>query len=148
MKKLSLHKALRIVTEMGRVLTVEPQERLIPEILENLRLNGVTFPSITMKAIAAEAGEKSFFLSPDTNTGTSGFYNTSRMDMPAVTVATQTLSQLLDKAQVQQVALMKIDVEGFEYEVILGSKDVFRARRVKAWPWSTVPASWPSAVCT
>jgi len=42
-----------------------------------------------------------------------------------------TLSELLRLLRVDRIKLMKIDVEGFEYEAILGSKDVFRGNIIE-----------------
>jgi hypothetical protein len=47
-------------------------------------------------------------------------------------VPKNTLEQLLAKEGLSHVDLMKVDIESFEYEALLGSRDVFRLHRVRA----------------
>lgn len=43
-----------------------------------------------------------------------------------------TLEQVLDREELRTVDLLKMDIEGFEHEALLGSPNVFRERRIKA----------------
>ena len=42
-----------------------------------------------------------------------------------------TLEQVLDECQLQVVDLLKVDIEGHEYEAILGSPALFEKHRVR-----------------
>jgi hypothetical protein len=46
-------------------------------------------------------------------------------------VALATLTQVLGEAGIARCDMMKIDIEGWEYEAVLGSREVFTARRVR-----------------
>lgn len=120
------------VAQRGRVISVEPQARLLPVIAENLRLNEVTNATVVNAAISASKGSVDLYLAPDTNSGSSGIYNTSKTRLASTPVMTQTLTELLADANIQEAALIKIDVEGFEHEVVMGSQEVFRERRIRA----------------
>ncbi len=115
----------------GRVVAVEPQERLLPIIAENLLLNGVEGVSVLNIAVTDSSGVATIHLTADMNTGASGLFKSVKYDLPTQQVATQTLARVLDDEGLTHVDLMKVDIEGFEYEALLGSKEVFEQRRVR-----------------
>jgi FkbM family methyltransferase len=127
----------------GRVVAIEPQERLLPVIEKNLLLNEVTWASVLNVAVTDIAGESSIHLAPDINTGMSGLHRSTKYHLPTQQVSSCTLAQILDDEQLAHVDLMKVDIEGFEYEALLGSPEVFKKHRVKALalelhPWILV----------
>jgi FkbM family methyltransferase len=115
----------------GRVVAIEPQERLLPVIAENLRLNGVEWVSVWNVAVTNSSGLATIHLTPDMNTGASGLSRSAKYRVPTQQVATRTLAQLLDYEGLTHVDLMKVDIEGFEYEALLGSPEVFGQHRVQ-----------------
>ncbi len=116
----------------GRVVAIEPQKRLLPVIAENLRINGVDWANVVNVAVTDSEGIATIHLASDINTGSSGLHRSTKYRLPTQQVAARTLAQVLDEEQLAYVDLMKVDIEGFEYEALLGSPDVFRKRRVKA----------------
>lgn len=116
----------------GRVVAIEPQDRLLPVIVENLRLNQVHWARVINAAVTDAPGTGTFHLSADTNTGASGLYRSTKYYLPTQRVEALTLAQVLDDERLTHVDLLKVDVEGFEYEVLLGSPEVFRQNRVRA----------------
>ena len=122
--------AARLLGPSGRVIAVEPQRRLRPVIERNLELNGLTNVTIHECAVSDADGEARLHLTPDTITGSSGLAQMTRYRVPTTTVHTVTLETLLADAGVEHVDLMKMDIEGFEHEAILGSPDVFRRGRI------------------
>lgn len=123
--------AAKLVGPTGRVISVEPQTRLGRVLTENARLNNVHNVRLLPVAISNVNGTVDLFLAPDTNTGSTGLMNTRKYRVPKETVKMVTLEELLDSAGTQVVDLMKMDVEGFEHEAILGSPQVFESKRVK-----------------
>ncbi|MEX0643451.1 MAG: FkbM family methyltransferase [Pirellulales bacterium] len=121
-----------IVGPSGRVIAVEPQSRLQEVLRENFRLNGLTNVSLVQAAVSNEDGASVFHLSPDVNTGSSGLSLATKYQVETEQVRTSTLSRILSEAAVDHVDLMKMDIEGFEYEAILGSLDLFRKGIVRA----------------
>jgi len=116
----------------GLVIAVEPQDRLIPIIRENVRLNDLKNVTIAHLAVSDERGVASLHLTPNINTGASGFYRQTTYRLPTQRTCVITLAELLDRYHVDHVDLMKIDIESAEYEAILGSPRVFERRLVKA----------------
>jgi hypothetical protein len=52
--------------------------------------------------------------------------------LPTETISTITLPDLFALAQIEHADLVKMDIEGFEYEVIMGALELFKERRIKA----------------
>ncbi len=136
--------ASRLVGDSGKVLAVEPQERLRSVIEENFRLNKVTGAVVDSHAISDKIQIGRFHLSPDINSGTSGLRRATRYRVPTQNVEIWTLTELLNRHEIEHVDLMKMDIEGFEYEAILGSQEVFAQRRIRhlaleLHPWAMKP---------
>ncbi len=115
----------------GRVIAIEPQKRLLPVIAENLRLNGLEWARVLNVAIADRPGLATIHLAADTNSGATGLHREFRYRRPTQQVMTQTLAGILDSENIGGVDFIKMDIEGFEYEAVLGSRDVFRQHRVR-----------------
>ena len=124
--------AARLCGAKGRVLAIEPQRRLLGVIDHNLRLNGLEGVQVVNAAISDKPGAATVYLTASTNTGGSGLHHHSKYPLPSEEVTALTLEQVLDQQGLATVDLMKVDIEGFEYEALLGSPRVFEQRRVKA----------------
>lgn len=124
--------AAKIVGPAGRVLAVEPQGRLQEVIRKNLVLNGLKNVTLVRSAVSDRPGEAKLHISPSTNTGSTGLSQSTRYRVPHEAVPMNTLEAILAKAGIQSVDLMKMDIEGFEYEAITGAEKLFREKRVKA----------------
>jgi len=122
----------QIVGPAGRVIAIEPQARLRAVVEENIRLNGLQNVALYQTAISDAEGVADLYLAPDLNTGSSGLTRQNRYTVPTQSVRTTTLASVLATAGVEKIDLMKMDIEGFEYEAIMGSKDLFRGGRVRA----------------
>jgi FkbM family methyltransferase len=116
----------------GRVVAIEPQLRMLPIIAENLRLNGVEYVRVLNTAVSDAPGMVSIHLASDINTGASGLHRSTKYPLPTQKVAARTLAQVLDDEGLLRVDLMKVDLEGFEYEALMGSVEVFAQHRVRA----------------
>lgn len=123
--------ASRQVGPMGRVFAIEPQSRLTAVLRRNLELNDASNVTLAVVAISDTSGAAEFNLAPDTNSGSSGLARATRYANPTQSVRTLTLDGFLAEYALASIDVMKIDIEGFEYEAVLGSPDVFRQRRVR-----------------
>ena len=115
----------------GRVLAIEPQERLIPVLRTNLTLNDISNVEIENSAISDHDGTGSLYLAPTTNTGATSLKASGRMGDSVQAIALKTLSRVLDEHRLEHIDLMKIDIEGWEYEAVIGSAQVFQSGRIK-----------------
>jgi FkbM family methyltransferase len=124
--------ASKIVGETGKVIAVEPQQRLKPVLEKNLELNNGHNVLPMYTAISNHTGIASLHISPDTNTGATGLAPWQRYKVPLEEVETITLDELFSRAGILEADLVKMDIEGFEYEAILGSPSIFAEQRIKA----------------
>jgi FkbM family methyltransferase len=115
----------------GRVFAVEPQPRCQLVIRENLRLNECTNVILLPIAVWDSNGSLKLHLHPSTNTGATSVEKISRLPSRTFSVNCVTLESLLMDHQIEYVDLLKTDIEGAEFEAILGSKNIFRSGRVK-----------------
>jgi FkbM family methyltransferase len=120
--------AARLVGENGRIFAIDPQPYNCAKILSNAELNG--FTNVTV--IAAAVAEADGFIT---------LKNQSRQDKARLTltgpgvndgaltfvVPKITLRWLVETYGLRPVNLLKIDVEGFELEVLDGAGDAMRA---------------------
>ncbi len=129
----------RLARPEGRVIAIEPQNRLIPIISANLRLNDLS-ATIVQAAVSDQRSTAVLHLAPSINTGSSGLHRVTKYPVPQQQVRTVTLADVLEESQVGIVDLLKVDIEGWEFEAILGSSQLFSAKRIKAMalelhPW-------------
>lgn len=115
----------------GRVFAVEPQSRLQPVIVANIARNKARNVELLQRAVSDERGIAELFLPPDTNTGSSGLFRTTRYRNPSERVLQATLSDIVAMMPDRPIRLMKMDIESFEHEAILGSKPLFEEGRIE-----------------
>jgi FkbM family methyltransferase len=118
--------ASKAVGANGHVVAIEPQSRLQSILARNVRENDALNIDIIQRAISDAPGVAALSLSPDVNTGSSGLFRTTRYNLPTQDVLQTTLESLFKLLSLKNVKLMKMDIEGFEYEAVLGSREIFR----------------------
>jgi FkbM family methyltransferase len=123
--------AARLVGPAGRVIAVEPQARLQEVLRRNFALNGSRV-DLVAAAVSDRAGTAQLHLSPSVNNSSTGLVAATRYRVPTATVPTLTLAQLLDQLGVTRPFVLKMDIESWEHEAILGSPEIFRANLVRA----------------
>ena len=123
--------ASKLVGPSGVVLSIEPQSRLQGVIFRNIAENVAFNIHPFQLAISDSIGTATISLLPDMNTGGSGLIVTTKYTVPTELVPQTTLQQFFHLLRIDRVKLMKIDVEGFEYEAILGSKELFASNFIE-----------------
>ena len=118
--------ASQCVGTTGRVISIEPQTRLQGVLYRNIRENSAYNVHVFQRAISDTVGIAELSLTPDMNPGSSGLYRTTSYRVATELVPQITLKAFLDTLSVPSVKLMKMDIESFEYEAILGSKELFQ----------------------
>jgi FkbM family methyltransferase len=103
----------------ARVIAVEADPVLIPRLEENFAGLPVT---VVHAAVAASSGEREFFRSDIDSWGNS--LDHTSWTQKAVAVPALSLADLLESHQLDQVDLLKLDVEGAEWEMLDGIGDL------------------------
>lgn len=132
--------AARLVGSGGRVFCVEPQERLWPVILHNLALNRLTNCVLLPYAISSNPGSAALTLTPTMNSGASTLVPSTRQSLwRKQRVVTTALDSIAELRRGPNVSLAKVDVEGFEVEVVRSAARLIAERRISRWLIETHP---------
>lgn len=118
--------------DAGKVYAVEPQEECHAALRENSRLNGCENIEIVPVLVSDHCGEVVLHLHSATNTGATSIWRQSRSGIRRMRTECWPLEYLLDSKKIGTVDLLKIDIEGAEYEAVMGSQQLFRSGRIRA----------------
>lgn len=110
--------ASKVVGENGRVLAFEPNPQAYKILLENIKLNRCDNISVFNIAIGGVEG----FSYIDIPKGRSKSEATLLNIKKGIKVAVKTLDDILEGIDIKRVDMVKIDVEGWENEVLKGMK--------------------------
>jgi FkbM family methyltransferase len=113
------------------VIAVEPQARCIEALRGNLAANGIGNCTILPVALGQSQGAGQLLLMPEMNSGASSlvrYYRWTRRMQPVEIIDA---SALASRTGVQHFDFVKVDVEGYEPEVVAGFLPLLRAGRVK-----------------
>lgn len=120
-----------IVGPTGKVVGFEPS----PETSQTLKTNCAGHPNVVCEQIALSdvAGEADFHIAAEANSPVSGLAQRSAIPVAQVCkVRVMTGDEFAAANPALAPSKMKIDVEGFELEVLRGMKSVLASPRLKA----------------
>lgn len=112
--------ASKLVGEEGKVYAFEPFSRNIKLLKKHIFINNISNTKIFELALSNKIGQ-SFFTSNECN---SMNHLSDTADPDSIEVYTSSLDHLFDEGKINKPSIMKIDVEGGEYEVLLGGKKI------------------------
>lgn len=122
--------ASRLVGEDGKVISVEPNPRSYSILSQNVLLNGLTNTKPLNMVVSDTSGEKITLYEYDLPTVTT--INKMNTDFNySFEVESITIDDLVTKLELDSVDIVKIDVEGAELFVLLGSKETIKRDKPK-----------------
>ena len=115
----TIHMASR-VGESGRIEAFEPQPRLCELVRSSLKVNG--YSQVVLNQTALGAKKSSMRLSvPFDNAGAATLNVRGNDEKESIDVPVDRLDNVVKSRRLKQIALVKIDVEGFESLVLEGA---------------------------
>lgn len=124
--------AATLVGRDGKVVAVEPQPRLQDVIEINLALNAVGATHIVEHVIGEHDGDAfAMTLYPVSNTGASSLVRRYHFGARTTEVTSLTPASVLARTGIDHVHFVKIDVEGFEPEVVRAMIPLFAGGRIE-----------------
>lgn len=129
--------ASRIVGNSGRVLAIEPDAHNFALLDHNIRCNGLTNVTAINAALGPSKGTTKLHCSAN-NFGDHRAY-ASDEDRESVEVTVLTLDDILTQHEIEQVDLLKMDVQGYEESVVHGMRESLDYGRMRGilmeyWP--------------
>jgi FkbM family methyltransferase len=141
--------AARLVGSHGRVYAFEPDPSNYAMLEKNIALNSYGHVVTVQKAVASDSGEATLLLDPRGNDRNVLIDKSEGLSAGrhGVEIETIGLDAFLEKAQLERVHLLKMDVEGAEYAAIQGMSRSLQAGKVEAMIFEFTPAACePSGV--
>ena len=118
-------RAAEKVGETGKVIPIEPQARLWPVILRNFQLNRLHNYRLIPYAVGCSEGFIEISVYPSVNTGASSLVSQARTRaMRRQKAGILPLTRIAQICGISGARLAKIDVEGFELEVLKSAGDL------------------------
>ena len=108
----------------GRVIALEPVSRLANAISKTCLLNRFHWVKVINAAVSDKPGEAIFSIEQENSGGSrlGAMQSDPSRTFQQTTVRTVTVDQCVEDQRLETLALIKIDVEGFETQVIAGAR--------------------------
>lgn len=110
----------------GSVHAFEPVKRTFDRLAQNVELNGFGNVVLSRLALTNCNGEASMWVAPESSSGMSSLVAPDDVTGASERVRTERLDDYCRRAEIQEVDIVKIDVEGEELQVLRGGEQVLR----------------------
>ncbi|MGH7214790.1 MAG: FkbM family methyltransferase, partial [Tepidisphaeraceae bacterium] len=112
----------------GRVISIEPSPATAELLRQNVARNGLGNVQVVQSAAGASAGRA--VLARQGDDGKSAYNHLGAAGAEGVEVDVVTLDELFERQKVERAAFLKVDVEGFEIDVLVGAARAIEAGKL------------------
>lgn len=124
--------AAKKVGPKGTVISIEPLKQATNWLKKNFELNNFSNYEIIEKAVGNQVGEMTLYKkSESSEVGILDPQITEKRLLVDGTILVDTIDNIISSRNIRIVDMLKIDVEGFEYEVLCGCKESFKEKKIK-----------------
>jgi FkbM family methyltransferase len=121
-----------LVGKTGKVHSFEPNPELQKVLEKTLEYNQITNVHIHPVALGAEQGSLELRIPKDNKGAASLIRNRDLTECEVIDVPILPLSKIVSQENIKSIRLIKIDVEGFEAEVLKGASQILKTIRPEA----------------
>jgi len=115
--------ASAMVGTAGKVICIEPQSRLQEVIEAHLQANSCANVQVKKVAVSSRTGKVHLELTSELNTGATSLFRHTKYHLPKEEVHSYTLAELFSSLRLGHCDLLKVDIEGAEYDAFVASRD-------------------------
>jgi len=116
----------------GKVFTIEPMQQANTWLKKNFKLNNFENYEILEVAIGDKPRMMKMYKKSNSSEMIILDPDVSKTDLIICgEIQVESIDNIISKKKIDKINLMKIDVEGFEYEVLLGCQKSFEEKRIK-----------------
>lgn len=124
--------AARFTGECGRVLAFEPHPAALAALRRNIAANGIHTIDVIEAALGSRSETATLFDRNAISAGSASLIRQEGSSDSGFVVPVTTLDDALKALEVRTVHMLKIDVEGYELEVLKGARDLLSGQDAPA----------------
>jgi FkbM family methyltransferase len=123
--------ASKKVGDNGKVICIEPNVVALQELTDNIKLNHFTNTEILNCAVGENTGKTIVYNNPLNEMSTIDVVAESKDLSSSSEIEVKTLDEIIFGNASKIINLLKMDIEGYEYEALLGCKNSFSKNLIK-----------------
>jgi len=112
----------RLLNSSAKIYALEPEPNNAEQMAKNLRENKIKNIKIIQAALAGESGKRELVITPDNHNHRLLLSGEMVLGGDTIFVKTHSLSDFCSEFKIRKISLLKMDIEGGEYEIIRSLK--------------------------
>tara|TARA_A100001037_G_scaffold289234_1_gene300764 strand:- start:51 stop:881 length:831 start_codon:yes stop_codon:yes gene_type:complete len=122
----------KLVNSSGKVISIEPLHDTADSLRENIILNNFSNCMVLENAVGSVVSKQTLYkVSEEDVYGYLDPVVNNKKLIKTDEIDVTTVDQIIKSNNLEKIDLLKIDVEGFEYDVLLGCKSAFEQDKIK-----------------
>lgn len=113
----------RALNAVVPIIAVEPEKNNLQQLQKHLKLNNIIGVKIAKEALGGETGERELIVSSDSHNHKLGPVADKTFLKTVKLVNARSFKDFLKTYKIAQVSLIKMDIEGGEYEALFGMEE-------------------------
>lgn len=124
--------AAKKIGSKGKIFAIEPMKQANNWLKKNLKLNDFKNVEVLEVAIGDKQGTMKMYKKSESSEMIILDPTISKTDLIMCgEINIKTIDNIISQKKIKKVNLLKIDVEGFEYEALLGCKESFKSNKIE-----------------